>query len=487
MRFARSLALVGLALMVAGAAAKPVEMSSSAIFFYDCEFEPHYGQPISQCELLLNRAKEGGSRSVNIVPTQYWIDHSSNKYQPNTCHPENWAENQKVDYYCNKWEWDSPCEAFSWDKIARFEKGFKDCLQKAHDMFDEVLISPHLDDGTKTMHWRNMLWFDPLVKDKHGFNYVDIMLGPIFKAVKAVYTKPGKTIIFGPEGEMGGTVFYAPEAYQKIINKLRADYTGPAKFEIAFMFNHAYLPGVINRGDDVYGALPEGKFWKKDGGWGPLLPFEQWPEHKRLAKSLPALHRLLDSANVLGVSCYARSSADPKPEELESCAVKYAAELSAMGFDLHKWAAKPGKRFIYNEFALGGGVSECGDTPATTRAEAGRFSWLGGTSTFTKAIDPWKVSEIQQYSRDWYQQAFKLFKSGGINFPISGVYLWNVVSWDVQGIHPASSSGEGTFKDEVITQQIKEHNAWVRNAPDAVKAASVLRPSKGGRKGGPKL
>ena len=33
-------------------------------------------------------------------------------------------------------------------------------------MFDEVLISPHLDDGTKSMHWRNMLWFDPLVKDK---------------------------------------------------------------------------------------------------------------------------------------------------------------------------------------------------------------------------------------------------------------------------------------------------------------------------------
>jgi hypothetical protein len=30
----------------------------------------------------------------------------------------------------------------------------------------------------------------------------------------------------------------------------------------------------------------------------------------------------------------------------------------------------------YNEFALGGGISECGDTPARTREEAGRFSWL---------------------------------------------------------------------------------------------------------------
>jgi hypothetical protein len=113
------LALLGLAL-VASASAKGVQLSSSAIFFYDCEvspgtirgprgrncggpgprprtaclrtgacrgcstricgeqpfhhpnlrsrachppqFEPHYGQPISQCELLLKRAKEGGSK-----------------------------------------------------------------------------------------------------------------------------------------------------------------------------------------------------------------------------------------------------------------------------------------------------------------------------------------------------------------------------------------------------------------------------------------
>ena len=42
------------------------------------------------------------------------------------------------------------------------------------------------------------------------------MLSPILEAVKEVYTKPGKKFIFGPEGEMGGTVFYAPESYQKV-------------------------------------------------------------------------------------------------------------------------------------------------------------------------------------------------------------------------------------------------------------------------------
>jgi hypothetical protein len=30
------------------------------------------------------------------------------------------------------------------------------------------------------------------------------------------------------------------------------------------------------------------------------------------------------------------------------------------------------------------------------------------------------------------QAAFELFRRGGINYKISNVYLWNVVSWDVQ-------------------------------------------------------
>jgi hypothetical protein len=395
------------------------------------------------------------------VPTLYWYSPESAKYAPGVCHADNWAQNQKVDYYCDKWEWDSPCEPFDAMRVERFAKGIKDCIQKAHDMFDEVLMSPHLDDGTKTMHWRNMLWFDPLEKDSKGFTYWDIMLNPILEAVKAVYTKPGKSFIFGPEGEMGGTVFYAPASYLKVIDRIRSEYKGPANLDVALMFNHAYLPGVINRGDDVYGALPESKMWKKDGGWGPLLPFEQWPEHARLKAALPDTHKLLETVDVLGVSCYSRAGVTPKPEDVETCADKYSAELKAMGFDLKKWTHQPGKRFIFNEFGLGGGISECGNTPATTREEAGRFSWLGGTTTFTRDVNPWKLPVVIEYQRDFYKAAFKLFRAGGIKHKLSGAYLWNVVSWDVQGLHPASSSGEGTYKDDVITGWIKEHNLAV--------------------------
>ena len=70
---------------------------------------------------------------MNIVPTQYWVDERSKKYTPGMCHPDNWAENQKVDYYCNKWEWDSECVPFTQDKIDRFATGIKNCIQKVTD------------------------------------------------------------------------------------------------------------------------------------------------------------------------------------------------------------------------------------------------------------------------------------------------------------------------------------------------------------------
>jgi len=69
------------------------------------QFEPHYGQPISQCELLLKNAKElGGSSSVQLVPTHYWFDSASNKYTSGGCYPDNWMNAQRVEYYCSRWE-----------------------------------------------------------------------------------------------------------------------------------------------------------------------------------------------------------------------------------------------------------------------------------------------------------------------------------------------------------------------------------------------
>ncbi|GBF95536.1 hypothetical protein Rsub_08517 [Raphidocelis subcapitata] len=455
------------ALLLLLAAAQPAlagaPLSSSVLLFYDSEYEPHYGQPISQCDQLLQRAKDGGSNSVNLVPTHYWIDDASNKFSAGGCYPDNWAEMQSVDYFCSRWEWDKPCEPFTKDTIARFAKGFKDCLQKAHDMFDEVLISPHLDDGTKTMHWRNTLMFDPLQPDQKGNTYWDIMLSPIAEAVKAVYTKPGKTIVFGPQGEMGGTVFYAPASYQKIADRVRAEYKGPAKLKIALMFNHAYVPGVINRApDDNAVRAPPASALEAYQGWGPVLPFDKWPEYARLKASQPALLGLLDSVDVLGVSCYPRSGATPKPEDFEVCVSKLDAELAVAGFNLKAWAARPGKALVLSELGLGGGVNRCGTTPAASAKDAGLYTHLDVGYPWSKERDPWSKPELRQYRRDWHNAAMALLDRGGINYPLSGAYLWSLMSMDPQGIHPATTSGGGTFADPAIADAIKKHNAAAR-------------------------
>jgi hypothetical protein len=62
-----------------------------------------------------------------------------------------------------------------------------------------VLLSPHLDDGTGTMHWRNMLHYDPYKKDKYGWSYWDIMVQPMLTAANAAFQKPGKTIWLSPQ------------------------------------------------------------------------------------------------------------------------------------------------------------------------------------------------------------------------------------------------------------------------------------------------
>ena len=45
--------------------------------------------------------------SVNLVPTSYWMDEAAGKeFRAGQCYPDNWAAKSRLDYYCQKWEWD---------------------------------------------------------------------------------------------------------------------------------------------------------------------------------------------------------------------------------------------------------------------------------------------------------------------------------------------------------------------------------------------
>ena len=211
------------------------QLSSSVVLFYEGEYEPPGN---STCTAILREAAKHGSKRVNIVPTLYFVDRSS-EGTPGVCNPDNWQVlvNVHLDYYCSYLTYDSPCTPFNASSISRFQSGFQACLQDAFDLgFSEVLISPHLDDGTKTDHWRNMLLFDPLHPDSHGNTYWDIMLHPILQAATAVQfprsiisssstssqSNTPKSIWLSLQGEMGGTIWTAPRSWQQIMTTIKS-------------------------------------------------------------------------------------------------------------------------------------------------------------------------------------------------------------------------------------------------------------------------
>lgn len=83
----------------------------------------------SQCELLVRRAAKHGGRRIQFVPTHYWYEKVNEQYPANTCLPDNWSIQNKVDWYCTKFEWNSDCRPFDQGAIDAFKTGFTKCLK----------------------------------------------------------------------------------------------------------------------------------------------------------------------------------------------------------------------------------------------------------------------------------------------------------------------------------------------------------------------
>lgn len=64
--------------------------------------------------------------------------------------------------------------------------------------------------------------------------------------------------------------------------------------------------GYVTRGPGSPPVLPSTPMAAYDGGWGPVLPFEQWPNYQEAKKNLPAIRSFLQASDFLGVSNYAR-------------------------------------------------------------------------------------------------------------------------------------------------------------------------------------
>jgi len=59
-----------------------------------------------------------------------------------------------------------------------------------------------------------------------------------------------------------------------------------------------------------------------------------------------------------------------------------------------------------------------------------------------------------------YGALLQVLSKGGLKYPVSGAYIWNCASWDVQGIFAGGK--EDSYADPVTVQRIKRHNAAVQ-------------------------
>jgi hypothetical protein len=153
------------------------------------------------------------------------------------------------------------------------------------------------------------------------------------------------------------------------------------------------------------------------------------------------------------------------------------AELIVLGFDLRGWLAQGGRTLVWGEVGIGGGLSRCGDVPARNAWEAGIFPSLGVTTPFDPKLNPWGASSTSENMSDgdrvtngkvvtptdmrrlYYDAVLRALDVGEAGYPVAGAFIWNLASWDVQAIHPASRGANGgSYADGDVIRRIQEHN-----------------------------
>jgi len=104
---------------------------------------------------------------------------------------------------------------------------------------------------------------------------------------------------------MGGTIMSHPKQYLEVYRMIRKYWRSPAQLQMGFTVNHAYIMGYVNRGPGIP-CLPPTPMAPYDGGFGPVLPFEQWPNYAEAKGNVPAIKELIAQSDFMGVSNYAR-------------------------------------------------------------------------------------------------------------------------------------------------------------------------------------
>lgn len=412
--------LLALLPLVFGACPDPnsITIDSSIRVFSDIDWK--YG-----CHTMLKEAKSYGGDKINFIPTHFWNDTDDDLI------PNNYALRHGQGLYLRPTK----------DLLAQYQKAMTICFKKAVTLgFKWIEVTPHLDDGNPAKAvWRNLIKADPF-EAYGGFSYVDVLIDPLMNALMDA-VPAGVDVYMSIQGEMNSVLIHNPKEWNELINYMRKKFA-EAPFDAKI--------GINNNFNKI---CPD-----------PECPVEDNWAPKPGQFDLKTIGAMYDNCDFIAISAYAPQDVQfPKltVADMENSIDVFAKELQQFGVSL-RTLLRDGKGFHYSEFGIGGGIGD-GSCPqecaVKTALEAAKYPFQGIGGPYNPKKDPWRTPAVRDYMHRYFGVATQFAAKGtGGTYKVDCIFMWNAGSYDVQGISPASTVREGTYKDPIVVDIIKNFN-----------------------------
>jgi hypothetical protein len=400
-----------------GASHRHTEINSSIAVLGTWDYVRSNGP--SKCESMVSNAlEEPHSNSViNFIPTHGFIigPQPPDKIGISAEIPESDEKMDELtwgDRICYR-TGESECVKPTPEMILEFETGMAQCMAKVFGAGKSVALTPHLDDGERRGRWRNLHVIDPAPGNdwdcrKHTDSYYCAFLKPLAFAVKKARGTSNGAVYFAGQGEMGATVFAYPEKYHKAlrsIKKLLTPQEEKSQVQVGVSINFNKIAGF-------------------------------YPLH---ATPIDGMKSLLKGIDFLGVSSYPKLVIDHRgivdPGQFDQIMDSLNAEIKQKGIDLKKDASH--LDFHFSEVGIGGSKDYI--AIAKTFQDTLANTWAGIHGQFNPRKNPWS-NPITRKSGEIFYCTLGAYLSGHTNYrwKISQAFLWNLASWDIQGIYHTS-------------------------------------------------
>lgn len=353
---------------------------------------------------------------------------------------------------------DKSCQEVTEEEIERFTTAFGKCVQRAVDMGFDIEVNVRVDDGRALEGWRNTLLFDP-TKDYGRWSYETAILNPIAD-ILAGLDSYDKQISMTVLGEMGATMFFYPEEWSAILERMREriDSKRPnvPGVKLGIQQNNSkfcgcYAVGFVGKHEEFLKML--------DDGFDPAA----------MGISTDKVRELYRNADYLGISAYIPMTS---PNNFDLCdfeGLLQRTDNELAYFNLSLSEITETTAIHYAETGVGGGAAQDGKTPARTADEAAFYPYWGIQGPHRCDLDPFKMCEcdeitgecnsqnpVREYRRNFYKSFSEYLNKGGCKYSssIEVVYIWGTGSWDVLGVYNPDRS----WMDPVVTKTIRDHN-----------------------------